>query len=724
VVNYFINLEANKISMFRKLYVLVILFFCITQANAQLTGPEQDCPSAIPVCGLVYNQPNTYSGDGIIQDIFSLGTTCLSNRENNSVWYIFTVTQSGELEMDITPLMGDDYDFAIYNITGFSCSDIATGLAREVRCSYSAFAGTTGMQIGFTDSTAGVADPPFLAPLNVTAGETYVLLVDNFNTGGGGYILDFTTGGPNPASIIDVTPPVMVDIQQTTCTPTTFLILDMSENILCTSIDTLGAQFVITGPSSVSVISARGADCGIGAFSNTIILELDSPIYIGGAYTLNLQAGTNGLRISDYCGNLALDAGLPFTMPDISIADFNYTITASCLKDTFHFADQTTGTPVSWNWNFGDGTISNSTQNPVHTFPDTNVYTVTLIVSSADCSDTTSQVIDVTSSFAAGFTFTPSVACIGDTIFFTDTSPAGVANHLWKFGDGSISGDQNPFYIYNTSGNFTVTLVISDPNTPGCSDSSVQVVTITPVPDATFTVDTDPICSGVPVRFTDASSGSIIGYFWDFGNGNTSSDQIGVFIFPSGGTYDVIHSVTDAACGSDTVTQTYDVIDRPQVSLGEDTAICLSETIVLAGPAGAETYQWSTGETTRTITFAAVPDEVSLTITANGCTSSDVVFIDEQKEDCYYVKVPSAFSPNGDGKHDFLKIFTERIQSFQLKIFNRWGELVYETDNASLGWDGRYKDEMQDIGVFQYYIEGYSISGEKFFRTGNITLVR
>jgi gliding motility-associated-like protein len=65
-----------------------------------------------------------------------------------------------------------------------------------------------------------------------------------------------------------------------------------------------------------------------------------------------------------------------------------------------------------------------------------------------------------------------------------------------------------------------------------------------------------------------------------------------------------------------------------------------------------------------------------------------------------------------------------RIRSFELKIFNRWGQLVFETNNATFGWDGKYKDELQDMGVFQYYIDGVSISGEKFFRTGNVTLLR
>lgn len=713
--------------MLRPYLIFFSFFFYFSYiALSQVTGPEQDCASAIPVCQTVYSQNNSYSGDGSIQDLASRMNTCLSNRENNSVWYIFTVTQSGDLEMSITPLQNDDYDFAIYNITGLSCADIGNNIAQEVRCSYSAFIGTTGLRIGFTGTTAGVADPPFLAPLPVQAGETYVLVVDNFNTGGGGYVLDFSNsaGVPNPASIIDQVPPTMMSIDATTCTPTRFLVLNLSENILCSSIDTTGGQFYITGFDNVNIIRARGGDCNVGAFSNTIILELDTPIYTGGTYQLNLRPGINGLRLSDYCGNLAPNSSLPFPMPDIIRADFDYSIRASCAKDTLYFTDESIGTAITWNWDFGDGTPTVALQNPIHVFPDTITYNITLTVNSADCSSNITKPIKVRRSFAASFVINSPSACVGDTISFSDTSPPGASNHLWRFGDGNISGDVNPTHAYQSEGMFRVVLIISDISTPGCSDSAAQMINIFPLPDAAFTHYPDPICSGLPVRFTDSSPGNIVLSLWDFGDGNTIEGREGVYTFPSGGNYSVIHIVVDAACGSDTSVQRYNVLQRPQVSLGNDTSICLSETVVLAGPAGMDSYQWSTGETTRTITFSDVPNEVGLTVTANGCTNSDVVFVGEKKEDCYFVKIPSAFSPNGDGKNDFLKIFTLRIRDFNLKIFNRWGELVFETNNPNVMWDGTYKDEPQDVGVYQYYIEGYSISNEKFFRTGNLTLIR
>ncbi len=229
--------------MTRKLILLIIVFLVSAYSTFSqgINGPEQDCPFALPICQTIYQQTQTYNGAGVVKDMPD-NQNCLTNEENNSVWYIFTVNASGSLEMTITPLQTDDYDFAIYNLTGKDCNAITQDTLATTRCSYSAFLGATGLRNGYTDSVAGVADPTFLAPMNVLAGETYVLVVDNFNTGGGGYILDFTTNMPNPASIVDVTPPVIVSAENFTCDTTRTIVLNMSENVRCNSIDATGRQ--------------------------------------------------------------------------------------------------------------------------------------------------------------------------------------------------------------------------------------------------------------------------------------------------------------------------------------------------------------------------------------------------------------------------------------------------------------------------------------------------
>ncbi len=90
------------------------------------TGPEQQCNSAIPVCQNIYSTTASYSGNGSSQEI--PGNTCLGSNELNSVWYTFTSSSAGNIAFNITPnVIGQDYDFALYNITGTNCSAISSG---------------------------------------------------------------------------------------------------------------------------------------------------------------------------------------------------------------------------------------------------------------------------------------------------------------------------------------------------------------------------------------------------------------------------------------------------------------------------------------------------------------------------------------------------------------------------------------------------------------------
>src|SRR5690606_3979912 len=131
--------------------------------------------------------------------------------------------------------------------------------------------------------------------------------------------------------------PFIVSMEPTTCDTTTLLEFLLSEKIVCDSIDTLGTQFTITGPSNVTIVGAGGADCDAGSYTQRIFIRLSTPITTGGSYTINFHAADDGREITDFCGNAITNAPLVFDMPDIITADFDFTISPSCLKDTFYF---------------------------------------------------------------------------------------------------------------------------------------------------------------------------------------------------------------------------------------------------------------------------------------------------------------------------------------------------------------------------------------------------
>jgi hypothetical protein len=148
--------------------------------ETMITGPEQDCSSAIPICQQSYFQANSYTGYGTTKEIGanSNNSNCLLAGERQSVWYTFTVQNSGTFTFTINT--SNDYDYSLYN-TGGNCNVV--GNVAPVRCNFSADYGSTGLNTpvsGSAQISYSASDAPFMPGLNVVAGQTYVLVVDNY----------------------------------------------------------------------------------------------------------------------------------------------------------------------------------------------------------------------------------------------------------------------------------------------------------------------------------------------------------------------------------------------------------------------------------------------------------------------------------------------------------------------------------------------------------------
>jgi gliding motility-associated-like protein len=88
------------------------------------------------------------------------------------------------------------------------------------------------------------------------------------------------------------------------------------------------------------------------------------------------------------------------------------------------------------------------------------------------------------------------------------------------------------------------------------------------------------------------------------------------------------------------------------------------------------------------------------------------------------IYVPNIFSPNNDGSNDVLYVHGQGITELQLTIYDRWGELVFETTDMAQGWDGWYKGKVMDNAVFVYYLKATFYTGEQVTKKGNITLLK
>lgn len=694
--------------------MLPVMYLFTQSVKAQL--PEQDCSGAIPVCQNVYIQPNSYTGEGTQELLFG-NSSCLIQGEENSVWYIWTVNVSGTLEFEITPInLSDDYDWAVYDLTNASCSDIVSGVAPEVRCNYSAIQGATGLSNPYVLISVSAGGPNQCQPMNVVAGETYVLVINNHDGVIGGYTLSF--GGT--AVVFDIIPPAPVSIDPFPCTPPSVLHLTVSEQIRCNSIAADGSDFFVTGPSPVTVTGASSAGCVSGTFTNKIDIQLAAPINVNGSYLLHFKQGIDGNVILDNCGNELPDTNkMPFTVA-IADAEFDYQIIKTCIGDSLVFTDLSVGdTTITWSWDFGDGNTSTDI-NPSHLYAGTGTYDVILaITDTGGCfNQDTISISTYLEPPVAGFSVSPPPYCVNVPISFFNSSTGQGLVYKWIFGTATTNQFE-PVFTFSAAGLYTVYLVVTD--SIGCLDTVSANLTINEGVTAAFNYQPDVLCLGDTISFNNVSTGDVTSVEWDFGNSVTDTSSTSVDIaYSSSGVYTVTLIIHDAVCLPDTFAESVEVYDYPLVDLGSDTSICIGESIVLdAGNPGYQ-HDWSTGEQTQAIVLNIVPETVVVFVSNNGCVGKDTIFVDNA---CPFF-IPTAFTPNNDGINDEYKIITDGTNEFDLKIFNRWGQMVYRSSDPDESWNGTFEGLPEEMGTYIYAVTIQFSNGVSRVMKGNITLIR
>lgn len=223
---------------------------------------------------------------------------------------------------------------------------------------------------------------------------------------------------------------------------------------------------------------------------------------------------------------------------------FSGTPRSGCTPLLVNFQDATTGGATQWRWDLGNGTIS-FLQNPSVTYFRPGTYAVKLVVTNAAGNRDSiikAQYITIYALPVVAFTATPTRGCYPLPVQFTDNSSAGsgtINSWFWDFGDGITSTQQNPNHVYNSSGNYNVSLIITNSN--GCTKTLTKPNYIATGAglNALFTNSTPTGCI-VPetISFQNLSSGSgTLGYLWNFGDGNTSTASQPTHTYTSPGNY-------------------------------------------------------------------------------------------------------------------------------------------------------------------------------------------
>ncbi len=401
-------------------------------------------------------------------------------------------------------------------------------------------------------------------------------------------------------------------------------------------------------------------------------------------------------------------------------------LTPVTLQDSSYTTD---GTPVTqWWWNLGGG-LTSVQQNPAAVFNTTGNNTVQLVAknSSGCVSDTLTKIIEVKPKPTA-MPGLSSPLCAGKPHLFLDSSVvagAAVNGWLWLFDNGDTSNQQNVSKLFS-AGAHTVKLIVR--SNDGCkSDTAYRTYVTHPKP--TVAMSFNDGCVKDTVLFSGSTFDNINAWVWNYGDGVTGSTQNTKYVYAIPGSYPVsLFGISTAGCASDTVKKPLNIYQTDAFA-GNNVVAAMGQPVQLQA-GGGTFYQWSPAEgldKTNISNPVAVSDrDITYTVRVSaptGCASTATVTVARYKGPDIYV--PNAFTPNGDGSNDNFRAFPVGISKFEsLTVFNRYGEKIFFTSNAILGWDGTWQGKKQPQGSYVWMVSGTDYKGVPVFKKGAVLLIR
>ncbi len=322
-----------------------------------------------------------------------------------------------------------------------------------------------------------------------------------------------------------------------------------------------------------------------------------------------------------------------------------------------------------------------------------------------------------------------SIICQGTELTLYNTSDSSFTQFYWDLGDNNHSQLRNPVHIYKQSGSYEIRLI-------GigliCEDTAYKTITVDSLLPGSFLTQPDSICVGQSISFYPQIGSTTLHLHWQFGDGlemiSSYKNKI-QHAYEVAGIIPVRLNIQFRVCPDTYFIDTVYVYRIPEIDLGTDAGLCINDASILLQnlqkPSGNYHQLWNTGDTTESLKVVH-PGMYSLTVRTEplGCSNTATI---EITKDCY-IDIPNAFTPNGDGVNDYFfpkQLSAQKITQFKMKIFNRWGELIFETNKKdSRGWDGQFNGKPQPEGTYVYIINAEINGTRPEHYQGNITLIR
>lgn len=399
------------------------------------------------------------------------------------------------------------------------------------------------------------------------------------------------------------------------------------------------------------------------------------------------------------------------------------------------FANAGNGTPpYQYFWNAGSGMSGAGPQSM--SFTTTTTFTV--FAQDTNGCKTPQKVITIT--------VKPPLKLKDDTIWICSESqytlhpyviqPGNNGNYQWQWNTGASSQD-----IVITGDYYNQPQVYSVYVDDGCTqpgDTGYFVVNVYPKPNGQFTADVRQGCPPLIVTFTAQSSGTNDTYFWNFGNGNTLGGNNVSTSYEGVGMYPVSLYITNQyGCRWDTTIQNYiEVYPTPVADFEPFPSVATIDNPIINFTnlsLNADNYQWYFGDpysNNNTSTeqhpyhiYDYAGDYEVYLVAANQYGCKDITKKKVRIDPIYRLFIPNVFTPNGDGLNDVFNVKGIGVseEGFLMQIFDRWGELIYQTNDLYKGWDGSKKGAKPKQDVYVYKIYTQDVKGNKYEYTGHVT---
>lgn len=409
------------------------------------------------------------------------------------------------------------------------------------------------------------------------------------------------------------------------------------------------------------------------------------------------------------------------------------------------------GTPVSfnessvsfapiqqWYWDFGDGTTSTSRNPAPHLYSSPGVYEIKLAIKGLDgcISDTLRKTVAVGTKPIANFQVFDT--CASEPVRVTDLSTNLVGNinsWTWILDGAPIGNSQQPLINLNSAGVHTLKLIVK--SVYGCeSDTMSKTFSIKPLP--VIDISAPDGCFNEAIIFngiqTDALT-NITQWAWQFGDGSTSNLQNPSHTYLQSGNINItLNAMAANGCHAETKLKTINVA-KVFAKASPDTTILSNIPFQIGVEFGGDyngspSILWSPSFGLNNDAIAnpkaSLTDDQTYIVTVTspqGCSAKDTVNLKVFKGSAVYV--PSGFTPNGDGRNDYLRglyIGIKKVDYF--RVYNRWGQLIFNTNNLIDGWDGTINGVKQQTGTFVWMLRAEDFAGKIYEMKGVSVLIR